>query len=70
MSDIQINSHDVLGKLSIIKNYAAMAIEKLQEEGSPSIQYISTIREVNESLIQEFKKKAEEKRNEELATRD
>ncbi|HLB60121.1 MAG TPA: hypothetical protein VJL83_00770 [Patescibacteria group bacterium] len=70
MSDIQINSHDVLGKLSIIKNYAAMAIEKLQEEGSQSIQYISTIREVNESLIQEFKKKAEEKRNEELATRD
>lgn len=66
MSDIKIDSHDVLGKLSIIKNYAAVAIEKLQEEGSPSVQYVTTIRDVNESLIQEIKKKAEEM-NERLA---
>ncbi len=56
MSNISINSHDFLGKLSIIKNYLSVLAENnaLAEHEK---EYIRRAFEANESLITLIKEK-------------
>jgi len=53
---ISVDSHDVLGKLSIIKNYLSVLLENsnLTEKEK---EYIQHSFEANESLIQTIKEK-------------
>ena len=59
MSPITLNSHDVLGKLTVIKNYVSVLLEN-QTFGEKEKEYLNRIMEATEDLITEIKQKAQE----------
>lgn len=62
MSQITLNSHDLLGKLTIIKNCLSMIIDRV---GESEKKYCQTAFDTNQELIEEIKKLASEIKNHE-----
>ncbi|MBI4130577.1 hypothetical protein HY468_04625 [Candidatus Roizmanbacteria bacterium] len=68
MADITINSHDVLGKLSIIKNYLAVVLEIEGASLSPKQRnYLNSAMVANESLITYIKQQSGNATSEDVA---
>lgn len=57
MASITVDSHDVLGSLSIIKNYLAVVQSALAEGKVPESQYVDRAMSANEALIVQIKEK-------------
>lgn len=57
MATITVDSHDVLGSLSIIKNYLAVVQSALAEGKIPEAGYVDRAMSANEALIVQIKEK-------------
>jgi hypothetical protein len=58
MAAITVNSHDILGDLTIVKNYLAMVQAALDSHTPVEKKHIDRAVEANEMLIQKIKKEA------------
>ena len=57
MAAVTLDSHDVLGKLSIIKNYLAVIRSSAVSEEQISLEYLDRVIATNEDLIQTVKER-------------
>lgn len=59
MAEISLNSHDLLGKLGLIKNLLAVVLESESPIGEKSLDYIKKASETNQNLIDLIKSMTE-----------
>lgn len=55
MADITVNSHDVLGKLTVIKNHLAVVSEDDHLLSPQQREYVKRAMEANQQLIDQIK---------------
>lgn len=58
MAAVTVDSHDILGKLSIIKNYLAVTRASVASGEGASLEYLDRVIETNEEIIQDIKQKS------------
>lgn len=58
MAAVTVDSHDILGKLSIIKNYLAVIRASVASGEGASLEYLDRVIETNEEIIQDIKQKS------------
>lgn len=51
MAEISLNSHDLLGKLGLVKNLLAVVLESETSIGEKTRNYIKKASEINQDLI-------------------